>query len=264
MPEGVELNRNREPFAVNWNERLAKARLQALDLPWTTPEPSREGEVWNAGYIVRLAGRDVVADRRESTNAERARELGAQAPVCHEVSPDASVWSRLPGRPMPEAPFVDRTFWRDLSHDLARLHALPATNEAFCPISTNWIELAGKVPGLDPSELRLLSRIASEPIPPRRLAFCHTQVTGNHLIVRSDGTYGGLIDWRYVGWWPPERDYALLPTEGLRQTMDWPFEPVNWLLVATLRVIDRLERVANGEMRLLELHEAMGLWELMR
>lgn len=264
MPEGVDLTRHREPFAVNWNERLAQARAQALGLPWSPAEPSPEGEVWTAALVVRLSARNVALDRREASNAERACELGATAPVCFETSTDASVWSRLPGKRYRESGQVNSRYWRDLCRDLARLHALPATNDAFFPIDSDWHALAARVPKLDPSELRLLSRISSETPTSARLAFCHTQVTASHLMVGPIGEYRGLIDWRHAGWWPPERDYAMLPPDGLREAIDWPFEPVDWSLVATLRVVDKLEKVANGAIDIIELHEAMGFWELMR
>jgi hypothetical protein len=135
--------------------------------------------------------------------------------------------------------------------------------DAVNPIASNWIERTGKIPNLHPSDLRQLGRIASEPIPKGRLALGHGRLSARKL-VSLGGEFAGIVDWRWAGWWPPEWDYALLPSVALRQVMDWPFEPVDWSLVATLRVVWFLDELAASRAPLAALHEAMGFWELMR
>jgi hypothetical protein len=85
-----------------------------------------------------------------------------------------------------------------------------------------------------------------------------------NLIVTPDGAYGGLIDWASGGWWPPERDYALLPPDGIREAIDAPFEPLDWSLVATLRVGALVKIHLAGHVPLRDLQMSLGFWQLMR
>jgi aminoglycoside phosphotransferase len=246
----------------------AERLLRYLGLPSAPLSLAADGEdnyvVLAPGYVVRLRGGFAYDHRREVESARQAQALGVHAPSNVAAAAHWSVWERLPGTNQWRAPLVTPAFWRGLGQDLARLHALQAGPEATPPNLNDWHPLVPRIEGLAVSERRLLDRVAREEIPLRRLVYAHGDLHGGNMIVSPTGGYAGIVDWANAGWWPPEQDYAQLETEGLRQAMDWPFEAVDWSLVATLRIRAQVQAFIAGHIPLDDLREALGFWELMR
>lgn len=215
-------------------------------------------------HVVRLKSPWAYDHRREAVVAAEARGLGAKVPLCVAVGEDWSIWERLPGTNVWRAPGTTRRLWRGLFRDLARLHALPAPLDVQRPNLTDWHDLVGSLEGLEAGELRILDQVIQERVPSNRLTFGHGEVHGGNVMVAPDGGYAGLIDWESGGWWPPELDYARLEPRGIREAIDAPFEPLDWSLVATLRVGVMVKNHLAGHVPLRELSESLGFWQLMR
>lgn len=253
-----------DPEALAAAEKLLRSR----NLPAAPLAMAHDGEdnrvVLAPGHVVRLPGSWTYDHRREATTAAEARALGVRVPECIAVGDDWSIWIRIPGENVWRTERVDRVFWRALFRDLSRLHALPAPIDVPRPNLVGWHADVERLEGLDPSEAQVMRLVMDEPIPPNRLTFGHGDVHEGNLIVTPDGMYGGLIDWASGGWWPPELDYALLPPVGIREAIDAPFEPLDWSLVATLRVGAMVKAHFAGHVPLRDLQASLGFWQLMR
>lgn len=252
------------PEAFAAAERL----LRAKGLPVLNLEMALDGEdnqvFLSVKHVVRLPGSWVYDHRREAANAAEARALGVKVPVCVAVGDDWSIWERVPGTNAWRSGVKTQAFWRGLFRDLSRLHALPAPTDAPRPNLVSWHAQVGRLKGLAESEVRILELAMEEPIPPNRLAYAHGDLHEGNMMVAPDGTYAGLIDWASGGWWPPELDYALLPPVGLREAIDAPFEPLDWSLVATLRVGMMVKAHLAGHVPLRDVQTSLGFWQLMR
>ncbi|MGV3615472.1 MAG: phosphotransferase family protein [Fimbriimonas sp.] len=253
-----------DPEALQRAEALLRERGLPASPLTIAPDGADNRVVLAPGHVVRMRGPWGYDHRNESAGAAQARELGVRAPLCVAVQEDYSIWERLPGVNFWRAEEISVRCWRGLFRDLARLHALPPPPDAPRPNLTAWHARVSEIEGLEGGERAVLYRVMQERIPPNRLAFGHGDAHGGNLMVAPDGSFGGLIDWADAGWWPPERDYALLTVDGLREAIDAPYEPLDWSLVATLRVGAMAQNFLAGHVPLDTLRESLGFWELMR
>lgn len=261
-PKPRNPERDAETFAGA--ERLLRAR----NLPAGPLEIAVDGEdnrvVLAPFHVVRMRGAWVYDHRREAASAQEARALGVRAPHCVVAQEDWSIWERLPGTNVWQTRQTSPSFWRGLFRDLSRLHTLPAPLDAPRPNLMAWHADVDRLTALQWDERQILEMVMAERIPPNRLTYGHGDIHGGNLIVAPDGSYGGILDWATGGWWPPEMDYALLEPRGIREAIDAPFEPLDWSLVATLRVGVMVKNHLAGHASLRELQESLGFWQLMR
>lgn len=208
-------------------------------------------------HVIRLRGNRGYDHRKEIEPVRIAHRLGVRAAPCLKCEESWSIWRRLPGTNLSRSGLLQPSFCDDLFADLARLHTYTA------PLETEWMLpwwATAQFRGLaiDAALREEIERIV--PPVPNRLTFAHGDLNSNNVIVSPDGDYAGLVDWPDAGWWPPEIDYALLRSDVLNQARRDAKEPLDWRMVAYLRLMKTLAVVSAGALPIEDFEAALAFW----
>lgn len=241
--------------------------LREHGLPCSPCAPAGDGEdsvVFLAPeHAVKLRKWEGLDYRQEAANAARARALGVSAPRCVAATEDWSIWERLSGTNVWKGPDPTAAAWAAILADLGRLHAVPAPANAkpmalgADPLPADVMLTKGQVGEADAATL---DEILSYAIAPRRLVLAHGDPHGGNIIIDDAGGYVGLIDWSGSGWWPVERDYALLDEPGFRLAHSSAPRGIDWRLVCRLRAATLIRLVAGRICTPHDLRPAIDLW----
>ena len=124
-----------------------------------------------------------------------------------------SIWKRLPSAVLGSAEAYSAEVWSALLDDLERLQAYPLEpkpEEVLDSWRGDTTLIAKADAAWNPAERALLEDLLSTPHPVGDSVFIHGDAYADNVLVDTEGSYVGLIDWTHARWGPLEAECAVL------------------------------------------------------